>query len=149
MASFLCLLCSLGVIASASKHRRKDQLSRMKHYELLHFNLDHFASDDQIEFDLFNQHYKVQLVANENAIPSQINPIAGHPLSDKSSKWFTSRTQSCHYFGYIIQPQTSSSSYASNVALSLCPNRGIRGSIIIDDRKIFIKPAAFYLDEEN
>eukprot|EP01083_Nonionella_stella_P110557 323615_1 len=147
MASFLCLLCSLGVIASASKHRRKDELSRMKHYELLHFNLDHFASDDQIEFDLFNQHYVVQLFANPNMIPAHVNPIAGHPQSDNSSKWFTSRTESCHYFGYILQPQTSRSDiYYRDVRVSLCPNRGIRGVIRINDENVWIKPAAWYLN---
>eukprot|EP01083_Nonionella_stella_P023193 64119_1 len=152
MASFLFLLCSLGVIniASASKHRRKDQLSRMKHYELLHFNLDHFASDDQIEFDLFNQHYVVQLFANPNMIPSHVNPNAGHPQSDNSSKWFTSRTESCHYFGYILQPQTSRSDiYYRDVRVSLCPNRGIRGVIRINDENVWIKPAAWYLNHAS
>eukprot|EP01083_Nonionella_stella_P032153 87988_1 len=151
MATFLFVFCALFVIASTSSNeKRKEVLSRMKNYELLHFNLDHFASDDQIEFDLFNQHYKIQLFANQNMIPSQVNPIAGHPQSDNSSKWFSSRTESCHYQGYITEPKTSRSHISyRDVALSLCPNRGIRGSIRINGDQIWIKPSAYYLDEDD
>eukprot|EP01083_Nonionella_stella_P023192 64117_1 len=144
----LFFLWSFIVIAFASKRKRKLELSRIKHYELLHFNVDRLASDDQIEFDLLKQHYIVQLIPNHNMIPSQVNPIVGHPKSDKSSKWFSSRTESCHYFGHIVQPPTYNTG-PYDVALSLCPNRGIRGSIIINDEEIWITPAAYYLDEEH
>jgi len=50
----------------------------------------------------------------------------------------------CHYGGRVVQPAVSQSS----LALSNCPERGIRGSLTIGDEKYFVKPSAYFLDAE-
>eukprot|EP01083_Nonionella_stella_P265801 899934_1 len=88
--------------------------------ELIQFQLDRFLSHKQLEFHLSGDYYKVQLVANHDLIRDESTPT-------------------CHYFGYVLEPIEYKNS--SNLALSLCPNRGIRGSITTHDKTLSIMPS--------
>eukprot|EP01084_Bolivina_argentea_P067983 123718_1 len=125
-------LFSLITTLLAANNRQDELLG--KSYELIHFNFDLFTSDHQLEFDYSGTHYKVQLIADDHTV-----------LSDNIDD--SSPSKSCHYFGSILEPKhLSDSSYLS---LSLCSNRGIRGSIITGTGdSLWIMPSAYYFDTE-
>eukprot|EP01083_Nonionella_stella_P164645 545578_1 len=119
---------------------RKDLLSEIESYELIHFNLDRFVSHRQLEYDAFGQKYKVQLLPNENMIDSEIRS------SVNGEHTTSTNTVSCHYFGTVLEPQQSA--HSSYLSLSLCPNRGIRGSVTSNNASMWIMPSAYYFDME-
>eukprot|EP01084_Bolivina_argentea_P182807 315537_1 len=146
MLSFLLSITYASVILiskTLSKHHpRLEEFSRINHYELIEIDTNLFESDKIIDFTVFNQYYKIQLLTNEDIIPSQIR----HPSYDiryKSKNRDTHRKldESCHYFGTVLNTK-----HTSQVALSICDRRGVRGSITAFNDTLIIKPSRYYLD---
>eukprot|EP01083_Nonionella_stella_P316858 1151188_1 len=112
-------------------------------HDTVSFDLTHFKSDNQLDFDLLGQHYKVQLRRNDNHLPSlfktsgDIDPLASASLSDDN----------CYYYGHVLEPHQPDGSYLS---LSLCANRGIRGTITLPNtnEQLFILPSAIVTDPQ-
>merc|ERR1719295_902226 len=108
---------------------RAEELRRITAYETIAFDLGEFDSEQRIGFTFGEQSYTVQLFAKEHLTPNRIKHTNGH--LDASSRWFTALNTPCHFSGRIIEPAHLTN--VSAVALSLCPNRGVRGSILLDD----------------
>eukprot|EP01084_Bolivina_argentea_P121525 215365_1 len=143
----LTLLITLYTLihTACSKNSREEEFSRIQHYELIDINTNLFESAKIIDFTVFNQYYKIQLIPNEDLIPSKIR----HTSMDINNRpeqheHFKSLHETCHYFGNVLNTNTYSA-----VALSLCPKRGIRGRITAFNQTIIIKPSAHYFDFKN
>merc|ERR1712228_880738 len=98
-----------------------------EHYELVYINTNSFESDRIIQFSAFDQHYSIKLTPNDGMTPSKLRHANINPSDHHSDPYFTSISQPCHYFGNVLNANNSSQQI---IALSLCPNRGIRGHII-------------------
>eukprot|EP01083_Nonionella_stella_P314702 1134706_1 len=137
---FIMGLFSLAVYAKLSSFNEgiKEELSRITRYELMHFDLSSFKSDNIISFDTFNKHYQLKLTVNPFIIMGQIDHI------DTDTDYGSNNLNtSCHYHGTILNIDGPSS-----VALSMCPGRGIRGSIQLQDDRLEINPSRHYFEGE-
>ena len=147
MLSTHCFLASVTLAAlaiSSASDPRVNELSRIKEYELVHFD---FKFDDQtnvnlLEFTAFGNEYLIELIPNLDAIPSSIHHTNGIP-DDESSAFFTALDSSCHFNGKVVSDSTDP---LQRVALSLCPNRGVRGDIRAFNETLYIKPSRYFLD---
>eukprot|EP01084_Bolivina_argentea_P299638 516502_1 len=118
----------LILIALTSVHgrTRKEQFaSEFGPHESVTFELNRFVSDNQLEFDLSGEHYKIQLIPSD-AVAS-----------------------SCHYFGRVLEPPQTGTT-PSYLSLSLCSNEGIRGHITVpsNNERLIIYPAQFVEDPQ-
>ena len=117
----LALLCLYAAAVSGAilggSDLRQDELARIQHYELIHFNVEAFAQNRTLSFHAYGEDYTVLLFPKETLIASDIRT---HAIT-------------CHYGGHVIQPEGLESQ--SSLALSLCPHRGIRGSLTIGSEK--------------
>eukprot|EP01083_Nonionella_stella_P241780 843995_1 len=128
-----------------SKNSREEEFSRIQHYELIDINTNLFESAKIIDFTVFNQYYKIQLLPNEDLIPSKVRHTSMDiHTTPKQHEYFKSLHETCHYFGNVLNTNTYSA-----VALSLCPKGGIRGRITAFNQTIIIKPSAHYFDFKN
>jgi len=128
------------VTASNLPHlRRQSQFANIKEYEIVRIGLvDH----QYLEFDAFEQHFRVELTINAHFKASEIRHTQNPTIRDGKDPFMTARTDSCHYFAKVVDAKSSG-------AVSLCDKRGIRGNIHLEDDTIFIKPAAYYLDTDR
>ena len=99
----------------------------------------------RIEFDAFSHHYKIELEHNTAMRPSNIKHTNGIPLHTVVNEYYTSLTESCHYYGKVLSDTTDP---LQRVSLSFCDKRGIRGEIRAFNETIIIKPSKYYLDTE-
>eukprot|EP01083_Nonionella_stella_P175094 608778_1 len=123
------------------------ELDAIKDYELIHFeNPKSFESTNHMEFDVFGEHYVVDLEAMDHLNPSDIrhNINPSDHASPEHGTYFTSLSKTCHYYGTVLN-----TNQASHAILSLCPKRGIRGYITAFNETIHIQPASVYLDVEK
>jgi len=129
--SLLCLCATVvsGAILGGGSLREKE-LARIQHYELIHFDVSALAEDRTLSFHAFGEDYTVVLYPKESLIHSDIRI---HPTT-------------CHYGGRVISPAGLESQ--SSLALSNCPDQGIRGSLTIGNEKYFVNPSAHFLDAE-
>eukprot|EP01083_Nonionella_stella_P022152 61261_1 len=90
-------------------------------HDTVQFDLGNLGSNNQLDFDFLDQHYKVQLRRNED--------------------------DNCHYYGHVLEPHQPDGSYLS---LSLCVNRGIRGTITLpnNNERLLIFPSAVIDDPQ-
>eukprot|EP01083_Nonionella_stella_P016037 44833_1 len=128
------------LITNATRTREeeiKDSLSRIAHYELVHFDLSSFESDNIIGFDAFNEHYLLKLRVNHDIIMGQVRHYAGTPYNPRHLN------TSCHYHGNIINIDGYSSA-----ALSMCPGRGIVGYIRVPNDRFEFNPSRDWFDSK-
>eukprot|EP01083_Nonionella_stella_P043987 118634_1 len=123
---------------------RLEEFERISNHELLYVDVSQFVSADIIEFDAFGHHYRVQLEVNEHMNPLFLRHTKGNPseLDDNLHQIYTHLTESCHYFGKVVNTDESV------VAVSMCDHHGIRGQITAFGETIVIRPANYYLDPE-
>ena len=148
---FLLLVLFIAVIhSSVLKDPRDEEFSRINHYELIYFNDANIIEIEEsitniFEFDLNDQHYKIKLIRNDDHHVVNIR----HPsINEKLDEHFTNKTlkQSCHYYGQVLNAENPS---ITQVALSFCDNRGVRGRIVAFNETIEIIPSAYFLDKEK
>ncbi len=98
MLSMLSMLLSLLYTVQTARKGGKQQLSRITKYELRHLNPQDTSSPDikTIEFDIYNQHYPIQLQCNNDMMPSYTKHYNIHPTTHKHN-YSSSLTESCHY----------------------------------------------------
>eukprot|EP01084_Bolivina_argentea_P210601 358397_1 len=137
-ATFVLFLTTIALIQS---DHRKVEINRIKTYELIYINID----NNIVEFDAFNNHYKIQLQENIHMIPSNVKHTNGIPKHINIEPYYTSLTKSCHYYGKVLSDTTDP---LQRVSLSLCNKRGIRGEIRAFNETLIIKPSKYYLDIE-
>eukprot|EP01084_Bolivina_argentea_P101854 182539_1 len=105
--------------------------------EVIYVNIESFLSDNTIEFDAFNQHYKVKLTANQHTLGT-------NKLIETKKKLVTQHVQSDYYFGTVLNCANSSS-----VALSIGNGRGIRGMISAFGETLMIEPLQHYIHKNK
>eukprot|EP01084_Bolivina_argentea_P104443 187014_1 len=138
----LSILLAIIYTVQAAHKGRKEQFSRITKYELLHLNPQDTSNPDikTLSFDIYNQHYSIELQRNHDMIPSYTQHYNIDPTTHKH-QYFSSLKESCHYQGRVLNTNSK-----SLVAISLCPNRGIRGTIEAFNQTLIIQPSAYYLD---
>eukprot|EP01084_Bolivina_argentea_P096289 173108_1 len=125
----------------ASREQRaedqKQEFKFIKHYELIHVNLDSYSSKKIIEFDAFNRHYMVNLVLNTG-----LTPLVLRVHDNGTEEEIPMIHEPCYFNGREMSDDRS------NVAISLCQNgeedTGIIGWIKAFNETIYIKPTAYY-----
>ena len=122
-----------------NKHKDLERISR---YEIIQVDTTSFESSNIIELDAFNNHYKIELIENNNIHPGLIRHRNGI-LTKNGKQFYTNLNKTCHFHGHVLNTNES-----SMVALSICDKRGIRGSITAFGDTIEINPANYYLDLE-
>ena len=138
MASFLAVVAGIFSVVLAIDYR-KEEFDRINKYELVSFNLSQSPKSNILSFNAFGNHYEVSLTANEYMNPSTINHTNGNlALKEGLEPFYTHLTESCHYFGEVA------GSNGSSVAISICDQRGIRGSISAFAHTLSIKPAKYF-----
>ncbi len=129
------LLALLFTVEAAHKGGKQQLLSRITKYELLYLN-QHTSNPDikAIELDIYNQHYSVQSQRNDDMMPSNAKHY-NIDLTTHKHKYFSSLTES------VLNTNDK-----SLVAISLCPNLGIRGTMESFNKTLIIQPSAYYLE---
>jgi len=147
----LSILFSLIAVAKSAslKDERDAEFTRIKQYELVYFNgidIDSIETSNTFEFDLSNQHYKLELTLNKDMHVRNVR----HTSIDinKLDEHFSQKqlTKSCHYSGRVINTDNPS---LTSAALSFCDKRGVRGRITAFNKTIIIYPSAYFLDKEK
>lgn len=135
--------------SASLKDERDAEYSRIKKYELVYFDnadIDAIETSKIFEFDVYDQHYKLELSLNEDMHIRKIR----HTSVDihKLDKHFSNKQleKSCHYFGRVINTDNPSS---TSVSISFCDNRGVRGRISAFNQTLIIYPSAYFLDKEK
>eukprot|EP01083_Nonionella_stella_P162209 532295_1 len=132
-SALFCTYVITALLATTSE----EEYAKLGPYDKVSFDLTNFKSNNQLEFDFIGEHYQVQLRRNDNHIPSLIKPSGD---IDPSISSLTDDDEHCHYFGHVLEPHQPDGSYLS---LSLCANRGVRGTITLPshNQQLLILPA--------
>eukprot|EP01083_Nonionella_stella_P158853 517461_1 len=117
------LFCSYVLITTIFALSHEEQ--RPHESGTVNFDLSNLKSNNQLNFDFLGQHYVVQLRATDNH----------------------SGDEDCHFYGHVLEPHQPDGSYLS---LSLCANRGIRGTITLpnDNERLLIFPSVLIDDPQ-
>ena len=139
------LLVFLPLIINGEKHK---ELERIKKYDVIQVDTSSFKSDSTISFKVYDQDYKVELYPNNDIHPRRIRHTNGnHAEINGLPQIYTHLNETCHYHGKVINHDSDKyNGQVSFAALSLCNQRGIRGSVTAFGKKLYIKPAKFYFD---
>eukprot|EP01083_Nonionella_stella_P062858 163429_1 len=119
MAVMICaLVLALSIV-------RSSDLDKIGEYELLHLDVDADGENPTLKFHVFSVDYQIELQPNNDLIPSTVHHTNGNPtVKSGGDPYFTSQTETCHYFGRLIAPETT-----AIISVSMCNKDGIRGEI--------------------
>eukprot|EP01083_Nonionella_stella_P111288 326386_1 len=104
---------------------RSLDLDKIGEYQLLHLDVDAGGENPMLKFHAFSADYQIELQPNNDLIPSTVHHTNGNPtVKSGGDPYFTSQTETCHYFGRLIAPETT-----AIISVSMCNKDGIRGEI--------------------